>query len=335
MLKPSTQYLCTIAGTRWRLPCGHLTWMRACRLTCSQVRVQSDCSGLTHGQYACCANGWHCSLRIFGFAPDRWPLPQGATPGRSGKVLHSCAVILTSSPVFQTSPTPPFAAPAGRPLPKVQTPGRKMLRSGSAALQRLTQMVGRSRQIYKASLAATCVLSGLACSAHAQVAGFLGPLAVCMHMRLSVELVSTCGRDSDTHCCARIPAPRLCPCTCNAGSGGADRHPLPRLRFALRGHARGSAVRAAVTGALSSMLCPRVVRCTTHAGGSAVRAVVAGALPSMLWSQARCHEFCCHELSNPPLPLARSCSWRCTTWVRQSCAPKRPATSWPGRWTPA
>ncbi|PRW60598.1 Negative elongation factor B [Chlorella sorokiniana] len=40
-------------------------------------------------------------------------------------------------------------APAGRPLPKVQTPGRKMLRSGSAALQRLTQMVGRSRQIYK------------------------------------------------------------------------------------------------------------------------------------------------------------------------------------------
>lgn len=156
-----------IAGTRWRLPCGHLTWMRACRLTCSQVRVQSDCSGLTHGQNACCANGWHCTLRIFVFAPDRWPLPQGATPGRSGKVLHSCAVILTSSPVFQTSPTPPFAAPAGRPLPKVQTPGRKMLRSGSAALQRLTQMVGRSRQIYKASVAATCVLSGLACSAHA------------------------------------------------------------------------------------------------------------------------------------------------------------------------
>lgn len=41
------------------------------------------------------------------------------------------------------------AAPGGRPLPKVAQPGRKMLRSGSSALQRLTKMVGKSRQIYK------------------------------------------------------------------------------------------------------------------------------------------------------------------------------------------
>jgi hypothetical protein len=41
------------------------------------------------------------------------------------------------------------AAPAGRPLPKVPQPGRKMLRSGSSALRRLTGMVGKSRQIYK------------------------------------------------------------------------------------------------------------------------------------------------------------------------------------------
>ncbi|PSC68506.1 Negative elongation factor B [Micractinium conductrix] len=41
------------------------------------------------------------------------------------------------------------AAPGGRPLPRMAQPGRKMLRSGSSALQRLTRMVGRSRQIYK------------------------------------------------------------------------------------------------------------------------------------------------------------------------------------------
>ncbi|KAI3429855.1 hypothetical protein D9Q98_010166 [Chlorella vulgaris] len=38
---------------------------------------------------------------------------------------------------------------AGRPGAKTYQPGRKMLRSGSSALQRLTKMVGRSRQIYK------------------------------------------------------------------------------------------------------------------------------------------------------------------------------------------
>ena len=46
-----------------------------------------------------------------------------------------------------SAPNP--AAPGGRPLPRMAQPGRKMLRSGSSALQRLTRMVGRSRQIYK------------------------------------------------------------------------------------------------------------------------------------------------------------------------------------------
>ena len=36
--------------------------------------------------------------------------------------------------------------PGGRPLPALP---RKVLRSGSSALQRLTRMVGKSRQIYK------------------------------------------------------------------------------------------------------------------------------------------------------------------------------------------
>lgn len=49
------------------------------------------------------------------------------------------------------------AAPGGRPLPKVAQPGRKMLRSGSAALQRLTRMVGKSRQIYK-GIVELCIL---------------------------------------------------------------------------------------------------------------------------------------------------------------------------------
>jgi hypothetical protein len=62
---------------------------------------------------------------------------------------HEVATALRGLDMDESLPQELLPAPAGRPLPKVPQPGRKMLRSGSSALRRLTGMVGKSRQIYK------------------------------------------------------------------------------------------------------------------------------------------------------------------------------------------
>ena len=106
--------------------------MRACPLTCSRVSVVLQCL-LSYTRRLPCLSG--CSVLMALAVAGRLP-------------CHCTLLQLYASPSYASCALP-SAAPAGRPLPKVQTPGRKMLRSGSAALQRLTQMVGRSRQIYK------------------------------------------------------------------------------------------------------------------------------------------------------------------------------------------
>lgn len=82
-----------------------------------------------------------------------------AGDGRQGSASEARwrrAWLALPQPVPAALPTAPprcatllHAAPAGRPGARVHQPGRKMLRSGSSALQRLTKMVGKSRQIYK------------------------------------------------------------------------------------------------------------------------------------------------------------------------------------------
>ena len=118
--------------------------MRACRPSCCRV---SD---------GVCV----CRARAALGCDGRGGVLRPAAPPQPGARVAGLARHATAAPpagpysIPETRPAPPLlprspAAPAGRPLPKVATPGRKMLRSGSAALQKLTQMVGRSRQVYK------------------------------------------------------------------------------------------------------------------------------------------------------------------------------------------
>lgn len=58
---------------------------------------------------------------------------------------------------MECSPAPlPSTGGAGRALPQLP---RRVLRSGSASLQRLASMVGKSRQIYKASAFSSAFLA--------------------------------------------------------------------------------------------------------------------------------------------------------------------------------
>lgn len=104
--------------------------MKACRPSCCRVRGRVVAAIALGPQRHSYSRSLLCGC--FACAPRQAP-----------------AFIAPSSRPPRPAPTCSVAAPAGRPLPKMPTPGRKMLRSGSAAMQKLTQMVGRSRQVYK------------------------------------------------------------------------------------------------------------------------------------------------------------------------------------------
>lgn len=128
------------------------------------------------------------------------------------------------------------AAPGGRPLPKVAQPGRKMLRSGSAALQRLTRMVGKSRQIYK--VGACGHPRGSSCPA-----GVCAAWCSCVLCGPSTTLRPRWAYGSGCRLKGELPGPY-----CGAGHCRAVHPAVPRLRLALCRHGRGGTVRAAQPG---------------------------------------------------------------------------------------